>query len=215
MNPISRLTLLGVVLWATGCSTVAYNAEAPDLGQCSASLDRMPTIPLRYPGPEEEIRATEFARLASCYHAPDETPVPAALYVLEGVSLPAQVDVSVPLSQGGTFAAAVDVLDAGMASLKRYAFSEFIRRGSEYSLSIFLNPSDAEARYLMLSPDPEHVGKSDVAVGSMNGPVVIPAGPVMFMYNHGTETNQARPFGTGGKVSVVVRPQQDSSLTTE
>jgi len=203
------LALLSIAA-LSGCSSVAYKAKMPDVSSnCVDSLGAVHSTVLAYPPAGEDADDTylEFATVARCHRTADGVAVPVALYRLQGVTPPAEVNVSVMLSPGGTFAAAVDVLDSDFQSLRRYDFREFVRRGSQYSLNVFLNPTAKMPAYLLLTPDREQVGKEDTAIGSAANTMVIPAGPVMFMYNNGTETRTIRPFLEGGKVLVTVRPQ--------
>jgi hypothetical protein len=209
------LLLLAIV--ASGCTTTRYVAQMPDLAaDCVASVRDVSAIPLRYTAADAGDSApVEFASIASCVRSAEGDPDAVALYRLDGVVTPAQVNVAVPLSTGGTFAAAVDVLDASFQPLQQYGFEKFVRRGSQYSLSVFLNPSGAVPAYLLLKPDPSYVGKSDTAVGSASNPVVIPAGPVIFTYHAGSETNAMRPFMQGGQVLVTAMPQSEATTSDQ
>lgn len=217
MRP-SRLFALFLACLLAGCATTAYRAKLPasDL-QCSARLESIVPQPLRYAAVVDKDKAPpyiEFADVAQC-HARADGNTPLVLYALDGVRPPAEIGVSVLLSTGGTFAASVQVLDANFQLLRSYSFDHFVRRGDEYSLHVFLNNDGPEPAYLLLSPDRAQAGKSDVAVGSHGSPVMIPAGPVMFMYTHGIESNAVRPFLEGGKLRVTARPQGSAAFTSD
>ncbi|MDG2519189.1 hypothetical protein [Lysobacter soli] len=209
-----RMTTALACLLASGCSSMGYKAQMPDVS--ANCVDSLPAIavsgtPLRFPaeGKKPDAKYLEFAQVARCYRSNDGAPRPVALYRLDSITPPAEVDVSVSLSTGGTFAAAVEVLDADFQPVRRYGFSDFVRRGSLYSLTLFLNPSGRAPAYLMLTPDDGQVGKSDTAVGSFTNVVSAPvaATGAVFMYSTGTETRTVSPFLQGGKVLVVARPQ--------
>lgn len=203
----------------SGCASVSYKAQLPTIveSQCTDDLRQIKQVPLRYaPGdPKAAPKPVEFASLAQCLRLGEAGTTPVAVYRLDGVTPPAQVTVSVNLSTGGTFAAAVDVLDGEYRSLRRYGFEQFVRRGSVYSLDLFLNPNETLPAYLLLSPDRAQAGKSDVAVGSVASPMVIPAGPVMFVYNNGHETSAVRPFLEGGMVQVLAKPQGSAAFSED
>jgi hypothetical protein len=212
---IACIPTLVAALAATGCVTHPYQAAMPNLaGQCAASLEGIDAIPLRYPsdtgrkGPQYE----EFAALSHCYRAGDAPPVPVAMYHLEDVAPPSRIHVEVMLSTGGTFAAAVDTLDANRQLLAHHAFDRFVRRGAQYSLDLFLNAGDVTPSYIVLRPDEQKVGKVDTTIGSVNQAVPIAAGGVMWMYNNGVETAAVRPLLQGGKVLVTVAPQTATAL---
>lgn len=203
------------LLVTSGCANMAYKAQLPDVStNCVGSLREMTVIPLRYPAPADDSdpKYIEFANVARCYRPTGAGAMPVALYRLDGITPPAELNVSVMLSTGGTFAASVDILDADFQRLNRYAFDKFVRRGSQYSLNVFVNATDEPAAYLLLIPDPSQVGKSDTAIGSATTTVPLPAGPVMFMYHAGSETNSVRPFLEGGRILVTARPQSSASF---
>lgn len=205
------------VLALAGCVSTPYQAKLPDMASasCVDDLHAMPRIPLRYFKPDHDNKTgepyVEFANIAHCLRLGATGSTPLALYQLDSVTPPAELVVSVSLSTGGTFAAAVEILDADFHSLRRYEFQDFVRRGTEYSLHAFLNQGQKPA-YVLLLPDRSEAGKSDIALGSESNPVVIPAGPVFFMYWHGSETRSVRQFLEGGRVSVTVKPQASASF---
>lgn len=194
----------------SGCATKPYKAKLPstaDMACISDFADAIGTTlrPLDAKT-TEKLAYVEFADIAQC-HRNDERSTPFALYAFQDLSPPAEVKVSVLLSTGGTFASAVDVLDAGFQSIQRHGFDAFVRRGDEYSLTLFLNTADPSPAYLVLLPDPAQIGKKDVAIGSVSSSTVIPAGTAMFVYSTGSETSSIREFMAGGRVKVTVRPQ--------
>ena len=209
MRPKHITASVALAILASGCATTRYAAKLPDVStNCVADLRQIAAVPLQHVAPDADPpAAVEFASVARCIRSGETGAVPVALYRLEGVSPPSELNVSVVLSTGGTFAAAVEVLDTNLQPLQQYGFERFTRRGNQYSLSVFLNPSERAPGYLLLKPDRAQVGKTDVALGSASSPVVIPAGPVIFTYHAGSETSVQRPFLEGGQVLVTARPQ--------
>jgi hypothetical protein len=208
VNRTVRLTTLALcALSLVGCATTRYAAQMPDTQNCVADLREIAPLPLQLQPQDTAPVAVEFATIARCVRpAGAAGGVPVALYRLEGITAPAEVNIAVTLSTGGTFAASADLLDEEFRPVQQLGFGQFVRRGTQYSLSAFLNPDAPTPRYLLLKPDPGHVGKSDTVVGSATNPVVIPAGPVIFTYHAGSETNTVRPFLEGGQVMVSARP---------
>lgn len=216
MKPIDALLVAAsAAAVASGCATGPNaRAQIPDVSMgCVAHLQDVAPTPLAYPTqPPERIRHVQFASLARCVKPVEGEATPVALYRLEGVALPAQVDVSVLLSTGGTLAAVVELLDGEFRPVRRYGFDAFTRRGSEYSLVAFLNPSMGDVAYVSVAPDRGQAGKADVAIGAGAMTMAVPAGPVMFMYTSGTEANVSRPFVEGGQIRITVQPQQAELL---
>lgn len=211
-----------VALLLGGCAGVPYKAKMPltDAGKCVEDLHAVPQIPLKYFAPAKDKDETaepyvEFADIAQCFRVAGVGTTPVAVYRLDGVAPPAELGVSVTLSTGGTFAAAVEILDADFKSLRRYGFQDFVRRGTEYSLHIFLNQAGTPPAYVMLLADKTQAGKSDVALGSETTPIMIPAGPVFFVYNSGSETHSVRPFLEGGRVSMTAKPQASAAFSNK
>lgn len=207
--------MLAAVAATMGCATTPYKAKVPSTSDmaCVADLAELSRLPLRPLDAKaaEKLAHVEFADVAQC-HRKGDSGIALALYAIEGVSPPAEIAVSVLLSTGGTLAASVDVLDAEFRSLQHHGFDAFVRRGDEYSMTIFLNPSAPAPAYLMLTPDGEQVGKQDVAIGSMTSSTMIPAGPALFVYNNGSETRAVREFLAGGRLKVTVKPQANTGF---
>lgn len=218
---LSRLSTLFLACLLTGCATTAYRAKLPatDL-RCSEHLAEITPQQLHYAAAvatkakAKELPYVEFADVAQCHTRADGN-IPLVLYSLDAVQPPAEIEVSVLLSTGGTFAASAQVLDTEFQLLRSYTFDQFTRRGDEYSLHMFLNSTGPKPAYLLLSPDRAQAGRSDVTVGSQNNPILIPAGPVMFMYNNGTESSAVRPFLEGGKLRVAARPQRSAAFSKD
>ena len=217
MTFLRMLPLCAAVLVAGGCATQPmYKAQAPNVTMdCVGSLPEIEPASLKFQSDVMQYGYVEFANVARCFRATDAVSRPVALYRLDGVAPPAEVLVTVQLSPGGTFAAAVDVLDSEFKSLRRYDFKDFVRRGSEYTLHAFLNPEGRAPAYVLVAPDDTQVGKSDTALGSQSSPVIIPAGPVMFMYHAGSETSVVRPFLAGGRIQVTAKPQTTAAFNAK
>jgi hypothetical protein len=216
---LPRLIVLSVaVLAATGCATTTYVAALPNVSaNCVDTLQAVTARPLGYLPTEAKARKAalqpvEFATVSTCLRGADAGPVPVALYRFDGVAAPAEVNVAVTLSPGGTFAAKVEVLDAMLQPVQSYGFDKFTRRGSTYSLNVFLNDTNRQPGYLLISPDRAQVGKSDTIVGSQTNAVVIPTGGAIY---YGTETMTVRPFLEGGMVLVTAQPQVSAGFTSD
>jgi hypothetical protein len=176
-----------------GCAHQAYKATVPDTRlHCVGSLPEVTSRPLNYlaPGEDAEDRRLEFAEVAACV-------------TLAGAALPvaSEIDIRVSLSEGGTFAASAELLDAGFQPIKQYRFTDFVRRTNEYSLSVFVDRSrPTPPVYLLLRPDASHVGKQDTTITSQSSAFITPGGGA---YRVGTEVSRMRPLLGAGKLQVV------------
>lgn len=209
-----RIPLLVVAIALTGCaSEPAYQAKLPQLGgNCVHRFDAVERMPLRVLDPKSRERQpyVEFADVAQCLTTAEGS-TPLALYAIESIPQPAQIQVSILPSAGGTFAASVELLDVTFARIERHPFADFTRRGGEYSLAMFVN--DTRPAYVMLVPDPDQLGRQETMVGSVNHQIMVPAGPMLFMFNNGVETKPMRAFLAGGKLRVIIRPQISPAFT--
>lgn len=201
------LTLVAAACVA-GCATQpAYQAKLPQLADnCVQHFDAVKRTPLRPLDAKalDKQPYIEFADVAQCLSTA-EGKTPLALYSVESIAPPAQVRISILPSAGGTFAAAVELLDSEFQRIERHPFSDFTRRGSEFSLTLFLN--DARPAYVMLVPDNEQVGQHETMVGSISNSILVPAGPMLFFFNSGAETKPMRAFMAGGKLKVSIQQQ--------
>lgn len=208
-----RGAALVVALSLAGCATKPpYQARLPQLGDnCIQEFDSVKRMPLRPLDAKARDKQpyVEFADVAQCLSTAEGTTA-LALYAIEAIAPPAQVQISILPSAGGTFAAAVELLDAKFQRIERYPFANFTRRGGEYSLTLFAN--DATAAYVMLVPDDAQVGKQETMVGSINNQVIVPAGPMMFMFNNGAEIKPMRAFMAGGRLKVTILQQGSAAF---
>lgn len=212
---------VAIVLAATalsGCvTTTTYQAKVPAAsGNCVSRLEMAPHQALLAAPTDPKLRDklpyVEFADVAQCLQAAEGNTV-LTVYSIDEGTRPAQIDISLMPSPGGTFAAAAELLDGQFNRLERHPFNDFTRRGGEYSLSLFLN--HAGPAYLVLMPDQAQVGKRETMIGSANNPMVVPSGPVMFMVNNGSETKVIRTFMAGGRLKVLLKPQSNAAFSPQ
>jgi hypothetical protein len=142
--------------------------------QCAASLETLAVNPLlRSLSTKPKALRLDFQKQAGCIKAKNGNPVPMLLLGLDG-KVPSQVDVGINIEKEIAFAAAVDVLDGNYKRLRTVPFADFVKRGAAYTLTIFLNESDADARYLVLRPDAQEVGDADESlVGKRNETLIL------------------------------------------
>lgn len=185
-----------------GCAPAPYRAKVVDLSTaCADSWSRLK--PSRPVPDQPETPSEEFAEHSTCV-GPPALPARTSvmLYDLAGVTRPAQLAVSLPVSEGGTLAGAVDVLDAGFRPLKHHGFGEFTRRGGAYTMAVFLR--DGSPRYLAVSPDAAFVGHEVKTIGTLSQVTPISTGYVSVVVVKGQEVKRTYPLMAGGKISVTI-----------
>ena len=217
MSTARNVAMLIAVVVFSGCATTAYQAKIPATTvNCVGRLEAATHHPLSTAPADQKLRDklpyVEFADVAQCLQAAEGNTV-LALYAVDEATRPAQIDISLMPSPGGTFAAAAELLDGQFQRIERHPFSDFTRRGGEYSLSLFLN--HAGPAYLVLMPDQAQVGKQESMIGSANNPMVVPSGPVIFMVNNGSETKTIRTFMAGGRLKVLLKPQSNAAFAPQ
>lgn len=199
---------LAATLLLTGCaSNNPYSVPAaPNISKgCVDTMAALHTtaIPAETTdnGKLVEPPYVDFADVSQCLHLPSTAPEAVALYTI-GPVRPIEMKFKLLLSPNGTMPAAVSLLDGQFRVVRAYDFSTFTRRGGEYSLPVFLNPSDLDIRYALVTPDPHYVGKDEQAHGSVGGPMAVSAPGYFFLIYVGHETRTRYPFTLGGRISV-------------
>lgn len=207
MSKIGIALLAPVLLTLVGCASLPPPPKQVDVTQqCFTDIRQLPATSLGYL-PEEaakKVKARDYSEFARCLQSADGTKLPAALFRLEQVTPPSSVKVSLTSSKYGVLAAAVTLLDADFHEISRTGFDAFTNRGAVYTADVFVNSPDA--RYVTVSPDMSQVGKSEKQYTSDQSAVVIPAGPVFFVYHAGSEGIQSRAFANAGSLLVTVKP---------
>ncbi len=205
---------VGVLLWAAligGCVTATLPARKVDLaGTCAPRIEDLPRIPLLFPRlvdgkPAKPEGFREYADWARCVQS-DTARIPAALFELRDVTLPAQMTIALQAGGNGTLAAAVSLLDAGMHPVRRYAFDRFVQRSGTYTLDVFLNPDDATVRYVLITPDTVGVGRSDTRYTTNSTMIGVPAGAGLFFFTAYSEGRVVNSFGDAGRLMIGVKP---------
>lgn len=203
MSRHSVLLLAAAACVLSGCGRQNYRAEVPDTTfNCVPALQDVSSRALTYLAPKEDAddRRVEFAAVAACVTL-EGVALPVALYRLDALEGPSEIEIRMLLSEGGTFAASAELLDAGFQPIKHHAFSDFVRRTNEYSLTVFVDPARPVApRYLLLRPDAAAIGHDDSTITSYNGAVMLPGGGA---YRFGHEVTRMRPLMGAGQLQVV------------
>lgn len=157
-----------------------------DPASCVGDIAQVKAVPIPRAVPEKtkkaEIAPFEFEDLAHCLLAADGKPVPMALFETHG-PVPAEIRIVLMVNSSIAFAAAVDLLDSQYQHVRTMPFADFVRRGSSYTGSLFLNESEQNVRYLVFRPDADSVGLTHTTTSGIGNrtPYVIPIpGGIMY-----------------------------------
>lgn len=206
-----HLAILVVALALGACATTPAPPARVDMqSACSTDITTMTAQTLRLTEPPadgkkpKEAPFVDFASVGQCVAMPSGK-IAAALFKLEGARPPAQISLTITAEASATLAAAATLLDSHHQPLRRYGFDRFSRRGLTYTLDIFINESDTDAAYLLLSPDAAWVGKEDAGIRSGTHSYGS-YGPVFFVYNVGYEEKMNRQLTDAGRLQIEMKP---------
>lgn len=209
MNTILRRAGAALIpLLLVACASVPKAPNRVNLqGQCAPSLAALQPTPLGASiAPEgkkvKPAALTDFAALGQCVED-EKGRVATIMWKLQEVPLPSMVRLEIIANDAATLAAGMALLDAQHQVVRRHGFNEFARRGRSFTLDMFLNPSDDGVRYLVLTPDPDWVGKQDETISGITNTVYLAYGAV---YNYGTEGKSIRQLSDAGQLRIQILP---------
>jgi hypothetical protein len=157
----------------------------------------------------------DFQKAASCINAKDGRPVPILLLGLDG-KVPSEVNVSIAIRNEAAFASAIDLLDGEFGLVRTVPFSDFTKRGGSYTLSVFLNETEQNVRYLAMRPDKGTVGKTDDSIVGVRNETLIAAvaGSTLYYGNFvtGSEVVARTWHSEVGLLQVMLKDYQPSEI---
>lgn len=182
MRTLTRGLALALAAALAGCATSQPRLQEArrlelDRSTCVskiAALDSV-AIPRKLGDKKHKLPLFKFEGLARCLLAADGSAVPVAVFETDG-KLPSEIHISLLVGAETAFAAAVDLLDQEHQLVRTVPFSQFTRRGSSYTGSIFMNETDRDIRYLVFRPDADSVGSAHSSTAGIGSrvPYVIP-----------------------------------------
>lgn len=205
---LQRVGVAALPLFLAACASVPEAPNRVNLqGQCAPSLAALQPTPLTASIAAEgkKVKAaalTDFAALGQCVED-EKGRVATIMWKLQDVPLPSLVRLEIIANDAATLAAGMALLDERHRVVRRHGFHEFSRRGSSFTLDVFLNPSDHGVRYLVLTPDPDWVGKQDETISGITNTVYLAYGAI---YNYGTEGKSVRQLSDAGQLRIQILP---------
>jgi hypothetical protein len=146
---------------------------------------------------------------AGCLKLENGIELPAILLALPTFDAPYAIRMEAPMGSGNYLLPRVDMLDTEFKSLRSFGAERFKRRGTEVSLEVFINSSNASERFLLIYADPEHLGEQDQRTTSESKMVFVGTG----FFIAGDDKTTARHSASEGKLTVsLVGEQWDRAL---
>lgn len=130
---------------------------------------------------------------------------PALLFDLAELPIPAEISLHSLAQRNVTFAPAAVLLDRRFEAIARYPFDRFAKRGTDYTLSLFVNDR-AQAGYLLIVPDDAWLGKDNLTIAGQRDTLVWSTGVVTGVYADGHETQITSAFSDIGRLRLAAKP---------
>jgi hypothetical protein len=202
---IARRLTLSLSLLLTGVSSLAATEQpAPSCASSRAELKArdVTELFLKHKG------QMDLKSQAGCLKLENGIELPAFLLELPAFKSPYSIRFEAPMGNGTYLLPRVDTLDAELKSVRIFPSERFKRRGIEMSLEVFLNPSNAAERYVLVYADPQHLGEQDLRTTSVSKTLFVGTG----FYIAGDDKTVARHSVDEGKLTVsLVGEQWDRS----
>jgi hypothetical protein len=213
-SALAVLVLAGVVATGSAHARPKPNAKVDLGGKCADSVAELVASEAAFKAsPKDKFKPRQFGDVGQCLVDARGERVPAALFAL-GAKATAPLTIRVELygSTVGTLAAAVAVLDAQFKPLRSFGFEQFTKRSLDYSLTTFINADMADARYVLITPDPTAVGRTSTLITGerWTAPIITPA--AVGAYSDGMENVVEAPLEAAGKLHVIVEPYAERTF---
>ncbi len=220
---IRALWLLTAGVWLAACATTpdAVNARRFEIdpARCVENISQVPTVSIPRVLPpaskSKPIAPYEFEQIAGCARSTEGNAVPVAVFQTDG-RVPTEIRIVLIVRSSAAFAAAVDLLDADYRRVRTMPFADFLRRGSSYTGTLFLNAGDEAVRFLVFRPDADSVGGSYTTtsgIGQLTPYVIpIPGGVVYGSVSSGVEVTLKTWLSEVGSFSIIAADYQPAIL---
>jgi len=184
--------------WLAAIALAAGAAPEPPASVCASALDALPAQPFIVKAGKNS--STEFVldTHGRCLHV-DDHDEPALLIRLEPSAQPMNVKVISVSGKESTLPARIVLLDEHFGEVRSYPFERFVKRGMNYSTTVFLEPATT-VRYLLARPDHEWVGKQNQLTQGNRWTAFWATPTVMGTISNGNEVKRSVPFTVFGTV---------------
>ncbi len=201
---VAALTLLvstalpGCVAQLVRTGVVRYTTTTECVDAVSALQPRAIPVPDKNDSPAVFV----FDSSSVCLRDAQNNRRPALLLSLSDVSIPAEILISSSGRGEVTLAPVISVLGKDFIEQSRYPFERFTKRGTDFSMSVFLNDAGRQAAYLLIVADDVWLGKDNLTVAGKSQTTVWSTGLVTGAYTSGYEARQVSTFSDLGSLSI-------------
>lgn len=202
---MKRLAPLVATLLLPACATAPPLPRVDLSNDCATSLAALQALPLPAAMPIKDAGKASvnvvFPEVAHCVEI-DSGRTAAAIWSLQDAPLPSIIRIEALASDAATLAPRAVLLDADFRPLYERGFDAFSRRGHAFTLDLFLNPGNTPARYLLLTPDAQWVGRQDTIISGQTQSTAILVGTSAVPYHYGTERTSVRHLADTGRLRI-------------
>ncbi|QBB69151.1 hypothetical protein ELE36_01455 [Pseudolysobacter antarcticus] len=213
---------LGFIAWTLlmsatlpGCVAQPARTGVVRYTTTTACVDAISALqPRSIPPPDKNDSPAVFVFDSSsvCLRDAQNTRRPALLLSLAEVSIPAEILISSSGRGEVTLAPLISVLDKDFIEQSRYPFEKFTKRGTDFSMSVFLNDAGRQPAYLLIVADDVWLGKDNLTVAGKSQTTVWSTGLVTGAYTSGYEARQLSTFSDLGSLTIKRKSYAPPSL---
>jgi hypothetical protein len=170
--------------------------------------------PRSIPAPDKNDSAAVFVFDSSsvCLRDAQNNRRPALLLSLAEILIPAEILISSSGRGEVTLAPVISVLDKDFIEQSRYPFEKFTKRGTDFSISVFLNDAGRPPAYLLIVADDVWLGKDNLTVAGKSQTTAWSTGLVSGSYTYGYEARELSIFSDLGSLSIRRKGYAPASL---
>lgn len=198
MTLLAGATLPGCVAQPVRTGVVRYTTTTECVDAISALQPRSIPVPDKNDSPAIFV----FDSSSVCLRDAQNNRRPALLLSLADVSIPAEILISSSGRGEVTLAPVISVLDKDFIEQSRYPFERFTKRGTDFSMSVFLNDAGRQAAYLLIVADDVWLGKDNLTVAGKSHTTTWSTGLAAGSYTYGYEARQLSTFSDLGSLSI-------------
>jgi hypothetical protein len=151
----------------------------------------------------------ELKSALGCLKLESGMELPAVLLALPPLDSPYSIRIAAPTQRSFYLQPRIEMLDAQYQPLRSYSAERLKRRGTELSLEVFMNGTNAAERFVLLYADPEHLADTDQKTTSQSRTLFVGTG---FVIVGDDKTASLRSVTEGGVTVQLLGEQWEKAL---